>query len=256
MIVLLVSLAMASAAETGDGSYRLGAGDTVHIEVYNEEDLSREVQITASCTVQMPLIGAVQVCGITTDEAAARIRERLSDGYLVEPAVFVDVAAYGSQRVEVKGEVKKPGVHVLAGPTTLSEIITTAGGPTSPNVMRVQLISDEGMTEYTLPELDARKEPVWIEPGQTVVLLAPVVVQVFGEVKKSGPVAFRPGMTATEVLGLAGGPSEFAGLRRAYVLRADGVTRVKVNFRRIQAGRAPDVVLEPGDQLVVRRSFF
>ncbi len=236
--------------------YRLGAGDTLDIDVYGEPTLSREVAIPASCRVQMPLVGGIEVCDITAEQAAERIRARYADGYLVEPAVFVDVAAYGSQRVEVKGAVKSPGVHLLTGPTTLSEIITRAGGPESPNVIRVEHVTDAGKRTYDLTELDAREDPVWVRAGETVNLLPPVTVQVFGEVEEAGPVAYEAGMTVTEALGLAGGATQFAGLGRAYILRSDGQTRERVNIRRIQQGKDPDPALEPNDQLVVRKSIF
>jgi polysaccharide export outer membrane protein len=254
-LMLLASVAQAAEAAPAS-TYKLGAGDTVRIEVYGEEDLTRDIKVTSSCRVEVQLIGAVEVCGLGTDEVAEAIRARLADGFLQNPTVFVDVAAYGSQRAEVKGAVREPGVHMLEGPTTLSELITMAGGPDSPNVMRVQLVTDKGAIEYALADLNAKVEPVWVQPGQTVILLPPVTVQVFGEVTTAGPVAFRPGMTVTEALGLAGGATDLAGLGRAYVLRADGQTQVRVNIRRIQLGRDPDVALEPNDQLVIRKSIF
>ena len=259
MRTILASLLLASspalAAEAAD-NYQLGAGDTLKIEVYGEDGLSREAKITSSCKVEVQLIGAVDVCGRTRAEVATEIQTRLADGYLQQPTVFVDVSEYGSQRIEIKGAVKTPGVRVLEGPTSLSEAITLAGGPDSPNVMRVQLVTDQGAIEYDIESLSNSRDPVWVQPGNTVILLPPVTVQVFGEVKTSGPVAYQAGMTVTEALGLAGGTTELAGLNRAYVLRADGKTQVRVNIRRIQRGQDADVLLQPNDQLVVRRSIF
>ena len=255
-LMMLGSLAAHAGDAPAASTYKLGAGDTLRIEVYGEEDLTRDIKVNSTCKVEVQLVGAIEVCGLATAEVAEVIRARLADGFLQNPTVFVDVAAYGSQRAEVKGAVKKPGVHMLEGPTSLSELITLAGGPDSPNVMRVQIVTDKGAVEYALADLDAQSEPVWVEPGQTVILLPPVTVQVFGEVKTAGPVAFQPGLTVTEALGLAGGATDLAGLGRAYVLRADGQTQVRVNIRRIQMGRDPDVALEPNDQLVIRKSIF
>ena len=58
-----------------------------------------------------------------------------------------------------------------------------------------------------------------------------------------------------EALSLAGGPSEYASLRRAYILRASG-ERVRANLRRITRGQASDISLAPNDRLVIQRSFF
>lgn len=257
MLPLLLLSSLAMAAENADAStYKVGAGDTLRLEVYGEEDLTRDLVISASCRIEVPLIGGQEVCGLTTEEIASQVQAELADGYLVGPTVFVGVATYGSQRATVKGAVKEPGVHVLEGRTTLSELITIAGGPDSPNVIHAQLITENGVQEYDLGELDARKDPVWIEPGQTVVLLPPVTVQVFGEVEESGPVAYRPGMTVTEALGLAGGATELAGLGRTRLLRAGSDKPMRVNVRRIRNGKDKDVVLQPDDQLLVRRSIF
>lgn len=234
--------------------YRLGAGDTITIKVYGEDDLSRDASITAACKIEVPLIGGVEVCGKTTDQVGETIRRRLADGFLREPNVFVGVSTYGSQKVEVKGNVKKPGVYVLTGPTTLSAAVTLAGGPESPNVIRVRLVSDDGTVEHSLDQMSSTS-PVWVEPGDVVELLPPVTVQVFGQVEESGPVAYEPGMTVTQALGLAGGATELAGLGRAYIRRADG-SQERVNIRRIQLGKDEDVVLQPDDQLVIRRSIF
>ncbi|MFT7519194.1 MAG: polysaccharide export outer membrane protein [Kiritimatiellia bacterium] len=257
-LVALIILALpgSSFASSEGDNYKLGAGDTVKIEVYGEEGLSREARITSSCRVEVQLIGAIEVCGRTRGQVATDIRDRLAAGYLQQPTVFVDVSEYGSQRIEIKGAVKKPGVRVLEGPTSLSEAITLAGGPDSPNVMRVQLITEQGAIEYSVADISNSKDPVWVQPGNTVILLPPVTVQVFGEVKTSGPVAYNSGMSVTEALGLAGGTTDLAGLNRAYVLRADGKTQVRINIRRIQRGQDADVLLQPNDQLVIRRSIF
>jgi polysaccharide export outer membrane protein len=234
--------------------YRVGAGDTLKIEVYGEPSMSREVRVTPTCRVEVQLIGQVPVCGSGTTEIAERIRARLADGFLRQPTVFVDVSEYGSQRVEVKGAVKKPGVYVLEGITTLSELISTAGGPDSASVFRVTLTSRGSNQDLDLSEIDQRPERVFVQAGDVVNLHPALTVSVFGEVRLAGVVPYRQGLTATEALGLAGGARETAGLGRSYLLRAKDGTRERVNIRRIQRGRAPDVELRPDDQLVIRKS--
>lgn len=254
MLMLLLAFSGSAHADESVPTYRLGAGDTITIKVYGEGDLSGDRAITSTCRIEVALIGSVQACDRTTREIAAEIQERLANGFLRDPSVFVDVREYGSQKVEVKGAVKKPGVYVLTGPTTLSEAVTLAGGPDSPNVIAVERVTEGGRERLLLAELDTNT-PMWISPGDVVVLLPPATVQVFGQVKNSGPVAYHAGLTATEALGLAGGATELAGLGRAYVRRADG-SQVRVNIRRIQRGKDEDLVLNPDDQLVIRKSIF
>jgi polysaccharide biosynthesis/export protein len=235
-------------------AYRVGAGDTLKIEVYGEPSLTRDVRVSPTCAVDLQLIGPVLVCGATTPEIAERIRQGYADGYLREPSVFVDVAVYGSQRVEVKGAIKKPGIYVLEGVTSLSELITIAGGPDSPSVFRVTVSGSGETLTFDLSELDRRPERVVVAAGHVVNLHPPLTVSVFGEVRSGGQLPYIPGLTVTDALGLAGGPTDVAGLARSYVLRAEDGVRERVNIRRIQRGRAPDVKLRPDDQLVIRRS--
>lgn len=251
--VLFVALAgYASASERL--VYRVGAGDTLKVEVFGEPTLTREVRVAPACTVELQLVGSVPVCDATTSEIAERIRDAYADGYLREPRVFVEVSVYGSQRVEVKGAVRKPGVYVLEGITTLSEIISTAGGPDSPSVFRVTVSGAGESQTYDLAQIDLAPEQVFVRAGQVVNLLPALTVGVFGEVRTGGRVPYQRGLTVTEALGFAGGPRETAGLGRSYILRADTGERERVNIRRIQRGRAEDVELRPDDQLVIRRS--
>jgi len=254
LVAIFAVLGGASAQAVDALTYRVGAGDTLKIEVYGEPTLSREVRVTPACTVELHLVGAVPVCQATILEVADRIRDRYADDYLKEPAVFVDVAAYGSQRVEVKGAIRKPGIYVLEGVTTLSEIISTAGGPDSPSVFRVTVSGSGESQDYDLSKLDRAPERVLVKAGQVVDLHPALTVGVFGEVRKGGRVPYQRGLTATEALGLAGGASDTAGLARSYILRSESGQRERVNIRRIQRGRAQDVELLPDDQLVIRRS--
>jgi polysaccharide export outer membrane protein len=80
------------------------------------------------------------------------------------------------------------------------------------------------------------------------------VIFVLGEVTKSGPHPFRPGVTITEALALAGGPTPEADLQKATVIRPDRERQV-VNLSPLarKGEEAPHVPLSPGAMLVVPR---
>lgn len=255
--LLLATLALPGAALAGN-AYTLGANDEIAVMVHGEDDISRTTVVPQSCTVDVHFLGPVEVCGRTTAEVAGDIRKGLRDGeILLDPHVVVDVTRYGSHVVEIAGQVEKPGTLALAGPTSLSQVIANAGGPASSNVLHARVIRDGGqeVTDHFLPDLERRSEPVLLGAGDRVVLLEPVNVYVRGEVHEQGEVAYREGLTVTEALSMAGGPTQFAGLARTYILRSDG-EKVRVNIRRISRGQEADVALEPDDQLIVRRSVF
>jgi polysaccharide export outer membrane protein len=80
----------------------------------------------------MPLIGAVRLEGLTTDQAAAVITRRLRDGFLVRPEVNVSIENRVRKTVTVLGQAQNPGVFELSAnrPLTLVEAIGMAGGMT------------------------------------------------------------------------------------------------------------------------------
>src|SRR6266851_5085222 len=66
--------------------------------------------------ISVPLIGDVQVAGLTTEEAQAVIEKRLIDGqFMLHPQVSVFAKEYATQGVSVLGEVQKPGIYPLLG---------------------------------------------------------------------------------------------------------------------------------------------
>ncbi len=66
---------------------------------------------------------------------------------------------------------------------------------------------------------------------------------------------YRDGLTVTQALATAGGPGEYASLRRVSVLRANG-EKLHLNLNRVNQGLEADVVMRPDDRLIVRRGAF
>jgi polysaccharide export outer membrane protein len=117
------------AAQPG-GDYRVGALDVLDVSVFQVPDLARTVQVSANGQISLPLIGAVDAAGKTTAELQGEIAQKYSATYLQSPQVSVFVRDAQSQRVTVSGEVTRPGVYPTSGPTTLVQMIATAGGLT------------------------------------------------------------------------------------------------------------------------------
>lgn len=236
--------------------YRVGAGDTLDVQVFDEPRLSRETLVPSRCTIDVELIGTVEICGRTTLEIAADIHARFADGYLVNPHLIVSVTTYGSQKIEIRGAIKTPGIQVLTGPTALSQVITTAGGPQGDNVVEVEVVREDGSaTTYTISRLNVGDEPVLVHAGDTVILRLGRHVYVDGEVKTEGQVPFHEGLTVSQAISLAGGPGVYASNRRVFILTGNGERKV-VNLHRVREGREPDVLLKPDDRITLPRSLF
>ncbi len=116
--------------------------DNVDIRVFREDDLNTRGQLSADGTISLPLIGAVKLLGLTTDQAAALIGRKLADGYLVKPEVSVSIAARIRRTITVLGQAQRPGVFELPIHRQLSlvEAIGMAGGSTRiANVKKINL---------------------------------------------------------------------------------------------------------------------
>lgn len=124
------TLPSSGAPTTGAASsdYRIGPRDSLKITVFQVPDLSGSgVLVDSGGNVVMPLIGAVHVAGLTTDQAGNVIAKKLGKTYLQNPQVFVILQKSG-KRIIVSGAVAKPTAIPAAGGLTLSQAVVTAGG--------------------------------------------------------------------------------------------------------------------------------
>lgn len=122
----------AHAQEAGRSSGLIGRLDTVEIIVFREDDLATRGQLSADGTLSMPLIGSVRLQGLTTDQAANAIEQKLRDGYLVRPQVKVSIGGRVRRTVTVLGQAQSPGVFELPANRSLTvvEVVGMAGGVT------------------------------------------------------------------------------------------------------------------------------
>lgn len=107
---------------------RLGPGDVFEVRVYGEKELSGTHRVAPDGSVNIPLIGTVEVADRTPEEVSALVAERLRDGFLRDPSVTVFVAEYNSKRVFVLGEVHKPGTFTFQENMSVVQAVTLAGG--------------------------------------------------------------------------------------------------------------------------------
>jgi polysaccharide export outer membrane protein len=120
----------------GTKDYRIGPEDLLEIQVFGVDQLTRTVRVNSRGNISLPLIGNVQVGGLTGSEAEAVIVSKLSESYLQDPQVSLFIKEYTSQRVVVEGAVNKPGVYPLRGSTSLLQTLAMAGGQGSLSEMK------------------------------------------------------------------------------------------------------------------------
>lgn len=144
---------VAQALAQDDRAYRMQPGDEIDVQVYREPDISGVFRIGPVGEIRHPLLGNVQVAGLSVSEAENLLVTRLEADYLVNPRVLIKVLTARSSQIVIFGEVKKPGIYpVPVGESiTLLQAIAQAGGFTelaSPD--RVRIVRQQDGKQTTL----------------------------------------------------------------------------------------------------------
>jgi polysaccharide export outer membrane protein len=110
--------------------YIIGSGDTISIDVYDVKELSRDVRVSQTGTIGLPLIPVrLQVKGLTETQAEQKIAEVLqANGLVSHPEVSVSVKDRKSKPITVVGAVGHQMVYQAERPVTLLEVLAEAGG--------------------------------------------------------------------------------------------------------------------------------
>jgi polysaccharide export outer membrane protein len=110
--------------------YVLQPSDLLNVQVFQEENLKRDVRVSQEYSITLPLIGKVDVKGLSLRQAEELIRQLYDRDYLVNPQVNVVVVEYAKRSVNVIGQVNQPGAVLFPQEQglTLLDAISRAGG--------------------------------------------------------------------------------------------------------------------------------
>lgn len=143
--------------------YRLGNADRLKVTVYGEPELSGEFVIDGQGTLSLPLIGELDVGGMTVREFQRMAEARLSDGYLREPRVSAEVINY--RPFYILGEVARPGEYPYTNGLTVMNAIATAEGFTYRANKRYIMIKGVNDNDEMRVELTPTTK---VQPGDTI----------------------------------------------------------------------------------------
>jgi protein involved in polysaccharide export with SLBB domain len=132
--------------------FPIGAGDVIEISAPDIEELKdRTVRVSADNTIGLPLIGVMEVGGMTEEQLREALRLSLRR-YMFNPQPEVFVKEYRTRQIAISGAVKNPGVYTLASPSdTVLEMISRAGGMTEDASQRIVLIPGAPSAKVSLP---------------------------------------------------------------------------------------------------------
>jgi len=247
--------------------FRIGAWDVLEVSVYGEEDYSDvRVQVTEYGKIKLPLVGEVEVLGLTQGELEKSLGQLFVEKDIFQnPSVTVLVVERQSQRVSMLGAVASPGRYELLGRQKLLHVVAEAGGFTTFDgeitLIREQqdplkifikdLVAGDGRFNIPLQPNDI----VYVRPEETVLIFVGGAVGSPGalEVPKSNmPTLYR-------AIIQAGGFTARASKGNVKIKRMDenGEERIiQVNAKDIERGDKPDIPLQEGDVVIVGEKVF
>ncbi len=258
LLTLIAGFAQADQAR----DYQLAAGDTIHITVFQNPDLMLDTRVSEGGTITYPLIGAIQIGGLTIGSAEQKIAQALDHGGFVKgPQVNIALVQNIGNQVSVLGYVNRPGSYpLLTFNARLSQLLATAGGVMVAPVAGSNKIILSG-TRDGKPfqrEIDVASiylenrapDDVVLSGGDTIFVPKAPMFYIYGQVNRPGQYGLERNMTVMQALASGGGPTVRGTESRLRLNRrgADGkVVRI-----------SPELsdVMEPDDVLYVNESFF
>ena len=251
--------------------YRIGPKDLLDISVFGLKELNKTVRVSEGGKISLPLVGEVEVEGITKTELEKKLGQLLEEKYLQNPQVTVFIREYQSKRVSVLGAVRNPGPYELLGRQTLLQIISQAGGITNEagkQIIVIRQLEDGTSTslKISIDDLilkgDARLN-IPLQPDDIVNIPIDkiVYIYVFGQVRKPGALVVKKSNIPTilQAIAQAGGFSERASKRRVLIKRIDESGKeieIKVNVKSIIKGKKKDIQLKENDVIYVSETIF
>jgi len=252
--------------EEGREVYRLQRNDSISMTMFQEPAMSRSGLIGKSGSISFPLIGSVDLVGLTVTELEEKLVELYKEDYLVDPKISVIITGYATKSVIVSGAVVNPGgvPYPDEGTVSLAQAIAASGGITEMgDTNRITIVRKKGGSIVTTMNQAGEVELlagdtalVHMLPMNQVILTATIS----GEVNRQGEIQL-PASGKLDILSAiakAGGLSRIANQKEATLRRftPQGYTVENIKLRDIRDGKADMLFIREGDILVIKESRF
>jgi polysaccharide export outer membrane protein len=254
--------------------YRLGPGDVFFVVVWDHPELTAPYTgLTQDLTTQgrlvaadgsafYPYVGTFKAAGMTAKDLRTYLADRLKS-VINNPQVDVRVVAYRANRIEVTGEVLKPGtLNFNDTPLGVLQAIDAAGGLTPlASRRRAVLVRDGTIHVIDLAGLLSGARPVAnpeLKPGDVLHLPDQSGDQVFvlGAVTKPAPVVIQQdSMTLIQAITQVGGLDVVKGKDSGILVfrpRLDDADQVESKVFTVDLSRPEGVLLASQFQLEAR----
>lgn len=243
----------ASAAETP-----LGAGDVVKLSVYGNPDLALETRISESGAITFPLIGQVDLKGLSVAAAEKKIAGMLErGGYLKKAQVNMIVTTLQSQQVAVLGHVNRPGRYPVEGQRSVLDLLAIAGGmsPEGGDTISLVRTRDGAVSRESIDIIDMVRsgqldQNMAVTGGDVIYVERAPRFYIVGEVQRPGAFKIERAMTVLQALSAGGGLTPRGTDRGIQITRrGTGGTPITIDARH-------DDIVQVDDVIRVKESWF
>lgn len=250
---------------TRDSSYVLRPNDIIRLDVYEEPDLSGAVRILKTGHASFPLIGSLEISGISVSAASAKIRDLYAKDYLVDPKLTLTVQEYATDFVSVIGAVRNAGQIPIpvSGQIDLAAAMATAGGLSeTADANSVMLVRANGSSStYSMSSIvNGTNGRVNLQAGDRIIVNQSAFVgkslTILGQVGRQGLIPFPVNgrLDLVSAIAYAGGLSDLANPKKITLNRKGKV--ITLDYREIsQRGDKPFLLL-PDDIVNVPERLF
>lgn len=240
--------------------YVVGPGDVLVLQVYGVAQNSYSLTVSPEGNVTIPDIGIAHVSGLSIDAVTSQLQNKMSLRYSgmrgSNPNTFLQVTLGNIRNIKVNmiGEILKPGTYQLPSYVTVFNALFAAGGPTTNGTFRhVQvyrmnkMVAEIDLYDFLLNGKIAQN--IRLEDND-VILIRPISkrVEVMGRVRTAGLFEMKPNETFSDLLKFTGGFSEGAYRQRITVNRNGPTEKQFIDINENDFGKAS---LEDGDIIQV-----
>ena len=259
------------ATPTVETPYTLGAGDVVGIDIFRVPQYSGEREVQVDGTLNLPLVGPVDVTGLTIEETTALLSNKYGQ-YLRRPIVTLSLLTRRPLQVGISGEINTPGAYTLTQTGTqaprLTQLLEQAGGVTQVadiSHVEIQRMDRNGLQVFSIDlwqlletgnsryDISLRDGDSIFIPTGTLSLKAAsrladasfaasvsesINVAVIGEVYRPGPYTLQGGLATTRDAGVPGASaSSSAPTTVTSALQVAGGIKPRADIRKVQVVR-------------------
>jgi protein involved in polysaccharide export with SLBB domain len=241
-------------------NYQLGPDDELVIDISGYSEANYKLKVSPDGQIRIPVVGPVNVGGLTIEQAKARIIKQLSTGYegirSGETSVSITLGNIRSIKITVIGEVEMPGSYTLPSLTTAFNALYVSGGPNKNGSFRNIKVIRNGKAIATIDVYEfllkgQAKGNVRLQ-DQDVLMIGSYEtrVELKGEVKREGFYEVSPNETLKDVISFAGGYTDIAYKERIKVFRNTGKEKSVAD---VPQDVVPMFIPQTGDEFIISK---